>query len=222
MASGTSFAGGQYDAKFLNLGTLGAATVTLSGNVNPASIQFASDSTNYTLSGAGVIAGTVLSGTTATTSLSKSGASTLTVSMSNNTFGGGASVTAGTLILDGTSSVSAGTVAAGPLGTGTLTLSPTAAGLTLGAGAAAGAFFNRLVIGGGGSITFANAGGTLVFGGTTSNNVTLNVSPTFTVADGTLVTFKNNLLNQMSGVFNLSLNRCDEFFPGCFFCLLHM
>ena len=56
------------------------------------------------------------------TSAVKSGAGALTLNNPNSTFSGGVTVSAGTLVIGDSSTPLSGTVTAGPLGTGTLTI----------------------------------------------------------------------------------------------------
>ena len=77
--------------------------VTLAAEVTPASVEFNNSSTNYTLSGAGAIAG-------ASTTLTKGGTGSVTIGMAN-TFQGGTSVNNGTLVLGNAAALGTGAVA---------------------------------------------------------------------------------------------------------------
>ncbi|WP_193212083.1 beta strand repeat-containing protein [Luteolibacter marinus] len=112
--------------------TAATTAVTLNTTVNPTAVVFANETTDYTLSGSGAIAGT--------TTLTKNGAGTLTVS-NNNSYSGATIINGGTLeLLDTDASLLSGGIVdnavleinttSGPMsfnrsvtGTGTLTKS---------------------------------------------------------------------------------------------------
>ncbi|MGN6627354.1 MAG: autotransporter-associated beta strand repeat-containing protein, partial [Tepidisphaeraceae bacterium] len=72
--------------------------------------------------GASTVSGAISNGTGGgTLSLTKNGTGTLTLSGANS-FSGGTTLNAGVLLVQGSSTVSAGSITAGPLGTGSLTL----------------------------------------------------------------------------------------------------
>ncbi len=97
------------------LGTTDIVLDNADGDVAPTSITFDNSTLNYTLGGAGALAGD--------SALTKLGSGTLTLNGSGHTFTGGVNLTSGTLVI-GSSSTGTLTLLAGsgPLGRGTLTL----------------------------------------------------------------------------------------------------
>jgi autotransporter-associated beta strand protein len=185
-ASSTTF--GQGDSVTLDDTAVGNTSISLEGTLEPAAVVVTNETRNYTLGGAGTLAGSM--------SLSKDGAGLLTIS-SANTYTGATLVNAGTLRVNGSlDPASAVIVAGGALGGsgviggpvtvqsggtlapgGTLTVNNT---LTL---AADSTTFVRVNASTGGSdlvqgITTANYGGTLVV---TNIAGTLTVGQTFTI-----------------------------------------
>ena len=92
---------------------LGNSTVSVTGSVAPSSMVVNNSALTYAISGDAM---------TGTGGLAKSGAGRLTLSGAN-TFSGGITGSAGTIILAGSTSGNAGSVTAGPAGTGTINLS---------------------------------------------------------------------------------------------------
>ena len=90
-------------------------SVTISGTVQPSVITVANNVLTYTFSGNGRIGGA--------TSLVVQGSGQLNMNMPNNTYTGGTALNSGVLQIDVSSTVIAGTLAKGPLGTGLVALS---------------------------------------------------------------------------------------------------
>ncbi|HLP08443.1 MAG TPA: autotransporter-associated beta strand repeat-containing protein [Opitutaceae bacterium] len=120
--SATYFAAGDDVVFDDSLAVQANAAVTLVSAIAPASVTFANATTAYTVtSGGGGIAGSA--------TLTKTGVGTVTL-LGGNTYTGATAVNVGTLLVEGTSSGSAFTVAAGATlgGTGTITGDVTLAG----------------------------------------------------------------------------------------------
>ncbi len=137
--------------------------------------------------------------------LTKQGSGTLAMNLANNTYTGGTILNGGVLQLGANSTVSGGTLAAGPLGTGTVflasgTLQDDGAGRTLA---------NAVNIAG--NVTLGSAGsGGLTFGPqalTTANTVTLAGSPTISVTAPTTIADQitgGSLIKAGSGTLTLT------------------
>ena len=118
--------------------------VTVAGTVAPAVFVVNNSTLPYTFSGDGNIAGGV--------SLIKQGTGMLAMNMANNTYTGGTNLGGGVLQIGASSTVSGGTLVAGPLGTGPLNIS----GGTLQDGGAGYTLANAVDITG--NVTLASAG----------------------------------------------------------------
>jgi autotransporter-associated beta strand protein len=135
----------------------GSATpaVNLVGTLSPALISFNS-AQNYTLTGSGILNGTM--------TLTLSGAGSVTLSNTGtNTFSGGVVINAGTLTLSTNTT---------PLGTGTLTLN----GGTLNVPTAGGTTYANAIAVTGNSTLIDTSSNNLSFGGTLSGNGVLNLA----------------------------------------------
>ena len=95
--------------------TAATGSVSLAGTVSPIAMTVNNGSLPYTFSGPGTIAGGMM--------LIKQGSGTLTMNLAGNTYSGGTNLAGGVLQLGASSTVSGGTLSAGPLGTGTVFLS---------------------------------------------------------------------------------------------------
>jgi fibronectin-binding autotransporter adhesin len=98
--------------------------------------------------------------------LTKAGNGTLSLN-AQNTFSGGVNITAGAVLAGVSSTITAGSFASGPFGTGALTLSSDSARLV----GVATTVYNP--------VTVSNPGNILAIGGVASNNLTLNGAITF-------------------------------------------
>jgi fibronectin-binding autotransporter adhesin len=167
-------------------------TPNVSGTVTPKSIQF-NNATNYTLGGTGNITGTG--------ALTKINSGRVTINNGNLTFSGGSTISAGTIQFGASSTDAGGVVTSGPLGTGTISLNPTAS-VKLQADATNRSIANSVIIGGSGNVDFdTNGGGQLTFDqGTTGtgSTTTLGVNATFNVASGTTTTFSQPVVGSGS------------------------
>ena len=147
-------------------------TVILSGTTfSPTSISVNNSTVSYTLSGNGAIGGS--------TSLTKSGGGTLIIAMAGNTYSGGTYLDAGVLQIAADSTLSGGTVASGPLGTGTLALS----GGTLQDDGNGRTVANPISILGNVTLASAGASGLTLSG----NTLAITGSPTITVTAPTTI-----------------------------------
>jgi autotransporter-associated beta strand protein len=153
----------------------GHGSVSIAGTVQPSAITVNNTGLPYVFSGAGSIAGAA--------SLTKSGAGSLEINMAGNTYAGGTSLIAGVLQVDASSTVSGGTLAGGPLGTGAIAIS----GGTLQAGGSGATLANALTISGNAGlagVTLAPSGLSTPYTVTLTNSPTLTVTAPVTIAEG--------------------------------------
>ncbi len=157
--------------------TASTGSVSVAGTVAPLSWTVDNNSLSYTFSGSGAIAGGV--------ALVKEGNGTLAVNMAGNTYSGGSNLAGGVLQIGASSTVSGGTLASGPFGSGPLNLS----GGTLQDGGASYTLANAVNITG--NVTLAGAGsGGLTLGPeglSAPNTVTITGSPTIYVTAPTTI-----------------------------------
>ena len=169
----------------------GSTTITLNTAVSPASLAFANETLNYSISGTGKISGS--------TGLSKTGAGTVSIS-TNNDYQGTTTVNGGSLTMSGNNAF----VGAITVSSGTLNLSGTNTvdgALTVNGGNAViggtGSTFNQPVLLSSGSLTLN--GPNTITAGLTNSGGTLNVDAANTInavtlSGGTTTMSVNNAL----------------------------
>lgn len=161
--------------------------VTLVAPVNPSTLTFSNDTTNYTLGGSGSIAGF--------TGLIKTGAGSLTIG-TDNTFTGAISITGGNVI------VGTGGTTGQLAGSGSITVS----GATLTLNRSDNMSLTRTVIGTGGTLV-KNGAGTLTMGvGGNTCDITVN--------GGTLVAGGGGFSNGFASGKVITVNNASLYNPG--------